>query len=464
MKWKILIMLIVILVCGFYLQAQPLMVELSLGESKTIKMPSGKTASIKLLDLKEHTEPYFQLTDSSIVEAVTTSEVEIMVNEQKYTLKGGPFQQPDTIGGFTMLVACTRGFAGGIFSDGLQKDVRIEVNDASALWYGTDEFIFPIHNYRWHASNYRHTYLGIVPNQSRLYYHRGEDFGMIPDLEKTLALTSGKLLRKPPPQGDGSSNAIWLQHQTGLISRFIHLNEYNVNHQLEEGQIIPAGELLGLTGNTYAGHRSPSPHLHVSLHNENNDKQYFHSFPAIVKAYQNSFPGELMPVAGNLRHLFEGETIILDGSKSLAGQDRKIRKFEWRFTDGEKATGALIEKTYPKAGVYSEELRVFDQYGNWERDFVEVNVLEKNQQIKPPRAWINYYPIRGIKAGTDIRFLIRFNNLEDVKIDYGDGTKVPYTENSYHVYQIPGNYLVTVSGSDAGAGPGTFHVRVIVEK
>jgi len=32
-----------------------------------------------------------------------------------------------------------------------------------------------------------------------------------------------------------------------------------------------------------------------------------------------------------------------------------------------------------------------------------------------------------------------------------------------HSYKKSGRYLVTVKGQDAGSGPGTFHVRVIVD-
>lgn len=40
----------------------------------------------------------------------------------------------------------------------------------------------------------------------------------------------------------------------------------------------------------------------------------------------------------------------------------------------------------------------------------------------------------------------------------------PYSEWPTHRYAQPGNYLITVKGKSTGAGPGIFHVRVIVTK
>jgi hypothetical protein len=96
-------------------------------------------------------------------------------------------------------------------------------------------------------------------------------------------------------------------------------------------------------------------------------------------------------------------------------------------------------------------------------DFVEVFVLTRDQKIPPPYAWVNYYPVRGIQPGTTIHFLIRHSNLKNVTVDYGDGTVQPWAENSSHQYRQPGIYIITVRGEDAGAGPGIFHARVIVE-
>ena len=292
---------------------------------------------------------------------------------------------------------------------------------------------------------------------------RGQPTGcMIPDLEQTLSLTGGVVIKRPPPEGDEGSNVVWVQDASGLIVRYVHMNEYNIEPRLGVGDTVRAGQKLGLTGNTYAGHRSPSPHLHVSLHDSANSNQYIHSFPAVVAAYQHSFPGELMPIAGTIRHVYAGEELELDGTKSLTPEGRSIAAYRWTFTDGEQASTAKARRRYTQPGTYSEELRITDDQGRWYRDFVEVFVLSRDQRLRPPRAWINYYPIRNIEVGTEVRFLIRSIHLQNITIDYGDGTEHPYAEWSTHRYTAPGNYLVTVRGESMGAGPGVFHVRVLV--
>ncbi|GHB86999.1 PKD domain-containing protein [Persicitalea jodogahamensis] len=443
--------------------AQIQTVELDVGERQEVMLDKGQKATIELLSLKEITEPYFQVADSQIVDAVVRAEVEILVEGKKKKLEGGPFQLPVAVGGVAVLVGCTRGMAGGIFKDGLQKDVRLEVKSADAPWVAADRFVFPIKNYRWHASNYQHTYLGVVPNIARLYYHRGEDMGMIPDLEEVRSVNEGTLIRRPGPEGDKGSNVLWVKDSTGMIVRYVHMNEYNIDQNNRVGETVKQGQRLGLTGNTYDNHRSPSPHLHVSLHDSANSDHYYNSFPMIVAAYRNSFPGELLPIAGVIRHAYAGQEITLDATKSLAGAGRKIKSYVWSFTDGTQAQGPRVSRKYTQPGTYSEELRVADDQGRWDRDFVEVFVLAKNQTMKPPRAWINYYPIRHIEPGDEVRFLIRHVNLQNLTIDYGDGTKAPWTEETRHRYAKPGNYVVTVTGESKGAGPGTFHVRVVVE-
>ena len=440
--------------------ADPGILELNVGEAREVVLPGGRTTVIRLRSYLERTEPFYQSADTQFVDAVVSADVALEVDGVQHTVTGGPFRLPVTVNGVAVLVACTRGWAGGIFADGLTRDVRLEVSDARTPWTEPERFVYPIRNYRWRASNYQHTYLGVVVNQARLYYHRGEDLGMIPDLEQTRAMSDGRLSRVPPPGGDGDSNDLWVEDAGGMTTRYLHMNAAGIDPLLSEGDGVRQGQALGLAGNTYAGHCSPSPHLHVSMHDGD---VYRNTFPLFVAAYRHRFPGELLPIAGNVRHLYAGEEITLDGSLSLAGNGAQIESYQWTFTDGGRANAPRVRRRYPQPGVYSEELRVTDNQGRTDRDFVEVFVFSRTLGMRPPRAWINYYPIRGIRPGTEVRFLIRYKNIRDLTIDYGDGTQQPYAEWTTHRYAKPGNYVVSVKGEDAGAGPGTFRVRVIVE-
>ncbi|KAF1022732.1 MAG: Murein DD-endopeptidase MepM [Acinetobacter bereziniae] len=67
-----------------------------------------------------------------------------------------------------------------------------------------------------------------------------------------------------------NGNTVMIDHGQGLISMFCHLSKINV----EIGQVIQQGDLLGLVGKTG---RVTGPHLHwgMSLNNARVDPQLF---------------------------------------------------------------------------------------------------------------------------------------------------------------------------------------------
>ena len=457
-----LALLLCLSVATLHAGANPEIVDLAVGGTCEVKLANGKTKTLKLISYRDETEPYFESANHAFANAVVRAEVVISVDGVQRTLTGGPFCMPQEMDGLWVLVNATRGWVGGIEPDHLAKDVRLEVKDSSRPFYDANRFVFPIRNYRWRAMNYQHTYLGVVVNQPKLYYHRGEDMGMIPDREEALAMTEGVVTKVPGPLGDGDSNDLKFDDPTGLAFYYAHMNAPNVLPELAPGSRLRQGAMLGLTGNTWQGKPVEDPHLHVEV--DVKGSEGFHdSFPIFVAAYHHDFPQELLPIAGGWHHLWEGGTLELDGSLSLAGLGRRIVSHEWTFTDGSRARGARVTRPYLHAGAYSERLRVTDDRGRSDIDFVEVFVLNHEQRVPPPYAWINYYPIRGIRPGTPVLFLTRYSNLRGVTIDFGDGTEIPYREVAAHRYRRRGTYVVEVRGQDAGAGPGIFHVRVIVD-
>ncbi|MCL4782461.1 MAG: peptidoglycan DD-metalloendopeptidase family protein [Bryobacterales bacterium] len=378
------------------------------------------------------------------------------------TVEGGPFHMPTDVNGLAILLSSSKGLSGGIRPDAVTKAVRLEVADSVAAWTAAWKLTYPIRNYRWHAMNYQHTFLGVAVNQSRLYYHRGEDMGMIPDRELAVAVVDGVVKQIPGPTGDGASNAVILHNSSGFDVRYAHMNTPYIFVQLQPGVSLPSGAPLGLTGNTWEGRPVRDPHLHWNL-SDAVTGAIRNTFPMAVEAFRQSFPGEPLPIAGGWRHLYAGGSLTLDGSLSLPGTGRALRSFEWTFTDGSKAKGKKVTRSYPEPGTYSESLKVTDGSGQSDLDFVEVFVLSRNQVRPPPFALINYFPIRNIRPGTEIEFLTRFSNMKDVTIDFGDGQTVQWAETLTHAYKKSGVYLVTVRGKDTGSGPGTFHVRVHVD-
>ena len=454
-------------ICVFVLAAlhlaaatNPQMCELSVGETCYVELASGEKKPVTLLEYREKTEPYFESANNDFVDAVVSAEVEVDVGGVERTLIAGPFRLPVTVNGVAVLVACTKGWIGGIGADNLTKDVRLEAKDAGLPFYEPERFVYPIRDYRWRVMNYQHTWLALAVNQARHYYHCGEDMGMIPDLEAVVSMTEGTVTRAPGPEGDGASNGFIVEDETGLSIRYAHMNTPNIRQELQAGSPVNNGEKLGLTGNTWRGRPTRDPHLHVGI---KTGDTYRNSFPIIVNAYLNSFPGSVLPVAGGWRHVWAGGTIELDGSLSVASPGRRITSYQWTFGDGSSAESAKVRRRYDRIGTYSEQLRVSDSEGVSDLDFVEVYVLDRENKKRPPYGIINYYPIRGIQPGAQVQFLIHYNNMKDVVIDFGDGTETPCRGTLRHRYPAPGTYVVTLKGEDNGSGPGTFKARVIVE-
>ncbi len=452
----------VVFMAGGASDPAPVLLELNCGESAPVKLANGAERTVRLLDYRECTEPYYESANKRTAQAVASADVTVDVDGVTKKITGGPFRMPVAVNGISLLVACTRGWTGGIEPDTLAKDVRLEASDASRPWYSGECFAFPVRNYRWHAMNYQHTYLALAVNQPRLYYHRGEDFGMIPDLERALAITDAAVVKVPGLDGDGDSNIIVLDTDAGMRFLYAHLNAPHIRRELRPGSRLACGEPLGLTGNTWAGHLVTDPHLHVDAKEERTGR-YVNTFPLITAAYRTSFPDEPMPIAGGWRHVHAGGSITLDGSLSQAAEGSRLIGFDWKFADGSEAHGCSFTRRYDELGAYSEQLTITDDRGRKDCDFVEVFVLSPVQKTPPPYAWINYYPVRGIRPGTEVRFLTRYANLRNLSIDYGDGVRQPWAESTTHSYERRGQYVVTIRGESAGAGPGLFHVRVIVE-
>jgi murein DD-endopeptidase MepM/ murein hydrolase activator NlpD len=440
--------------------ANPQVCDLAVGESCFVATAGGKAKHVKLLGLREYREPYYESASGKFIEAVVRADVEVAVDGFRAVVVGGPFRLPQAVNGVSVLVTTTRSWLDGVDPDVLAKDVRLELRDASLPFYEPRRFAFPIRNYLWHSSNYQHTWLALAVNQRRHYYHRGEDMGMIPDLDEVVSMTGGRVKAVPGPEGDHGSNDLYVEDDSGLRFCYAHMNASHIRQDLQPGVAVRRGEELGLTGNTWRGKPMRDPHLHVGVTSGGTLRN---TFPIIADAYLASFLGAVMPIAGGCRHLWAGGSIDLDGSLSIASPGRRIVSYEWTFTDGTRARSATARRTYPRIGAYSEQLRVADNQGASDLDFVQAFVLDRSNKKMPPYIWMNYYPIRGIRPGTVIQFWTDYAHTKDVLLDFGDRTQVSWARTLYHAYRKPGTYIVTATGADSGSGPGVFKVRVVVD-
>jgi hypothetical protein len=153
-----------------------------------------------------------------------------------------------------------------------------------------------------------------------------------------------------------------------------------------------------------------------------------------------------------------GEKATLDGSRSRS--ESHIVRYEWTFTDGEKASGSRVEKSYSSAGTFSEVLKVTDDHGRTDYDFETVNVLDpKHAGQVPPSIQAAYWPTMGIAPGEPVTFKVRTFGTTDGEESWwfgdgatattkSDGNVQEHAKNGFaattHVFSKPGDYIVGV--------------------
>ena len=151
--------------------------------------------------------------------------------------------------------------------------------------------------------------------------------------------------------------------------------------------------------------------------------------------------------------------------------------FEWTFHDGTTATGPMVHKRYDAPGYFSEILKVEDDHGNVEYDFVHVMVVYENQpEMRYGYTSASYHPTFNIQAGQELTFKGRFFNIDEGedRWDFGDGSPVQVTHSNpdgfsaegyvelKHTYDQPGHYFVTFSRTINDGTTSTSHLSIFV--
>jgi hypothetical protein len=171
-----------------------------------------------------------------------------------------------------------------------------------------------------------------------------------------------------------------------------------------------------------------------------------------VDAYLRDYPDAGVAIAGGYQFMWAGETLVLDGERSLARPGRKITGYRWILHDGNTVEGPQAQLTVATPGFYAQELRVFFDDGREERGFTPVRVFASGSSGQRPIPGCVYqHPVRGITPGEPVTirhhpFLVASNERT---IDFGDGSPVRTVAGSRpsvaHTYAAPGLYTVTVS-------------------
>jgi murein DD-endopeptidase MepM/ murein hydrolase activator NlpD len=446
----------------------PYVFELNAGESHQVHVPKKGTKlvrTIKLISVTPYFEPNYWLPDS-VAKHYQKAEVVIDVSGKKTTLIHRPYQMPIEFNGLRLFVEAIKEWAGDsevADMKDVEKDVRLSVRAAGESW-GPESMIFPIKNYRWKSAVYQNTWSSLVPYNLR-YYHRGEDYGAIPDRLDVVAPFSGKVIISPLPEGDGKSNAVFIQNSDGIVCRISHMNIESISNNCTVGNNVEKGEIIAKTGMTWSGRRSQThdPHCHVELQYNNS---IIASYPYLMEAYLRTFPDKVIAVAGGYQFTVPGNKVVLDGTRSLIKKGEKITSYKWKLHNGATAKGPVLELAYDKPGLYTEELEVRTKSGEVDRDFVQVRVYNSVRRRDLSYGWAYHFPLRDIKAEEPVLFWNRLINTKSaVLIDFGDGTrkKVIGKELSYS-FQKRGRYVVTLSSTGPEDEPVTIKMEVVVDR
>ena len=446
----------------------PLVFELDPGEAVTVTRKAGGKAlsrTVKLVSVKPVFEPN-EWFGGVAPRNYAYAEVVAEVSGRRVTLLHRPYQMPVTVHGLRLYVETIREWAENAEIADLRdvrKAVRLSAVAEGEPW-GPVTLVFPITQYRWRSAAYNNTWSSLVP-YNKLYYHRGEDYGAIPDRLDVVAPFDGTITATPGPAGDGKSNEIRIRNAAGITCRISHMNAETIRPGYPVGTAVAAGTPLAKTGMTWDGRKSQEydPHCHVELLYGDTKLA---SFPYLVEAYLRRYPDPVLAVAGGYQFTLAGRDVVLDGSRSLGRTGRRPLRHTWQLHDGRAATGERVTVRYDRPGLYTEELQVVGPGGATDRDFVQVRVYEAGRGKDIAYGWAYHFPLRGIRPGTPVLFWNRLVNVQPpVTVSFGDGTP-PQTMNreTTHAYRAAGRYVVTFSARGPREEPVTVKLEVVVEE
>jgi len=441
-------------------------VDLSIGETATVRLPDGSDARVRLVSVEEQRD--------NIRDAVRKAVVTVEVNGESQTLVSGNYRLPVRVGQVQIDCPITGGYNrnGTKASWGLDKDARIRLWPGDAPWIQPGTFVYPIQQ-RWFASatqmSNEPTYVdgGEPASRRSIYYHSGLDIGGSEGQTEVVAATDGLVVsvgdtvldefRRDTPVA-ARYDVVYIRDARGWFYRYSHL--HTIDTAIAPGRVVTMGDRIGLLGKE--GGSGGWSHLHFEIKSRQPSGQWGtqEGYAFLWQAYRQQYEPEILAVARPHHLLRAGEELDLDGSRSWSAAG-PIRDFRWTFSDGSTGVGASVQRRYDRPGMFSEILEVRDAAGRRSYDFTIVQVHDpEHPDVTPPTIHPAYFPTQNLRPGQPITFKVRsFGTQQGEEVwDFGDGTpsvrvrsdgnaKV-HAPDGYavttHQYSRPGQYLVRV--------------------
>ncbi|MCB9477557.1 MAG: PKD domain-containing protein [Deltaproteobacteria bacterium] len=462
-------------------------VDLSLGEVAAVTLSDGHEAIVKLLDTASRAD--------DIRGAVRESTIQVEVNGEAKWIECGNYTLPEPIGG--VRADCPVSDALYINSDedrwGLRKNARVRLWPMEGRLFDAEEFVYPVLDQRWLANRSQsgnEPTDDYLPFWTAIYYHSGTDIGGVDALDRVVAAVAGRIVLAngqvlPGYEGTpavlqqwaGSTrtDVVFIEDDRGRLYRYSHLDRTVEETTL--GRRVEAGELIGFLGN--GGASGGWPHLHFEIEAMQPSGLWGaeEAYVYLWEAYADAEGPAVIAVARPHRYAETGETVMLDGSKSVAFLD-EIASYEWEFTDGETASGATVERTYDQPGFYTELLKVTDAEGRTAYDFATVQIVHAGDAL-PMYTYMHvaHSPSKDVRVGEDVVFKARVFGIGGGKEDwdFGDGSPHETTQSGNwpfagdfaavtHAYSEPGDYLVRVERFNERGEPAVVRLWVPVRE
>ena len=490
--WSHVIILVALAGTASALAAEPkrkplfVTVDLDKGQSQMVTLSDGSRAGITLLQVVE--------TRDDVRNAVRHAQATVRVNGQTIDLVASAYNLPKTVGNVQIDCAVTRGYAGNSSKGNawaLERDARFRLWPAGSPWVDTDTFVYPVRQ-RWFATD---TQMGNVPcfvdggelpSNRSIYYHYGLDFGGPEGLVDVLAATDGLVVSSGTAILDGYEQSparprydvVYILDDRGWFYRYSHMQM--IATAVRPGYRVRKSQRIGILGKE--GGSGGWSHLHFDINAIQPSGKYgiVNAYPLAWQAYQAQYAPEIIAVARPHHLIWAGQEVTLDGRKSWSKSARSLQ-YEWTFSDGSTAKGPTLKRTYKTPGEYNEVLRVIDAAGHVAYDFAVVQVLDKAHPDQlPPTIHAAYTPTLDIHPGDPVTFKVRsFRTKRPEEVwDFGDGSR-PVTVHSdgnanvhdldgyamcRHTFTRPGDYIVTVKGTNEHGYTAATHLHVRVDK
>ena len=442
-------------------------IDLDVGQSRSLQLPNVGTVTVKLLSVVEKRDPVRQ--------AMRGAEVIVEVNGVEGSLPCATYHLPTELGGVRIDCPVVKGYLRSYSNYwSIERDARLRVWPKGGPLIRPGTFVYPV-DQRWGAASTlfdNEIGDGELYGPERVYYHQGFDFGGADRIVPVHAATNGLVVSARGESLEGIPecvrpryDVVYLRDPRGWYYRYSHFD--SIDEAVQVGGNVAIGQQIGVLGKE--GGSGGWAHLHFELIRPQENGEYGSDsmYAFLHQAYLAENDEPVIAVARPQVLGFAGQAIELDGSRSWSVFGREGMKYEWRFSDGTKATGARVRHVFSEPGRYRPTLKVTDRKGNVDYDFGKVTAAAPD--VAPSqRCYLHaaYWPTKDIHVGDEVTFLVRSFRFTpavgDEVWDFGDGSSVEKTQSDgaidhhnkagyarvTHRFAEPGDYIVTVRRSN----------------